>query len=153
MNANGYNQPIPTNNTDIYTVAPDSLITKSERLQEVNKDIWAINGYLNALITINYDSNPNKNFAIKTYCSEKDIDVANNTLNLNIYYNSLSENPNAQAQSVFSFKLPEGVIYTHQFSTDSINLVLNAITGFDDSQLTKVGECKVALKDFIEPMY
>ena len=149
LNANGYNQPIPTNDTYVYTTAPDSLITKNERLQDVNKDIWAINGYVNALITINYDSSPNKTFDIKTYCSEKDIDVANNTLNLNIYYNSLSVNPNAQAQSVFSFRLPE--IVSHKFTADSINLVLNAITGFDNSQLSKVGECKVALKDFSEP--
>jgi hypothetical protein len=74
-------------------------------------------------------------------------------LNLNLYYNSHSENPTAQGQSVISFKLPEEVIHFNQFSTDSIKLVLNAITGYDDSSLTKVGECKVALKDFSEPMF
>ena len=147
------NYALPTFGTVRYNAAgsADSLITKNQHIQEINKDIWAVNGYANALITINYDQN--KAFSMNTYYSEEDIDVANNTLNLNLYYNSHSENPSAQGQSVFSFKLPEEVIYTHQFSTDSINLVLNAITGFDDSQLTKVGECKVALKDFIEPMY
>ena len=47
----------------------------------------------------------------------------------------------------------EEVIYNNHFSTDSITLVLNAISGYDNNQLSKVGECKVALKDFSEPMY
>ncbi len=145
------NYAIPTYGTVRHTAASDSLLTKNQRVQDINKDIWAINGYVNALITINY--NQNKAFSMTTYYSEEDIDVANNTLNLNLYYNSNAENDNAQGQSVFSFKLPEEVIYTHQFPSDSINLVLNAISSYDDSRLTKIGECKVALKDFSEPMY
>ena len=147
------NYALPTYETVRYTAtgSADSLVTKNQHIQDINKDIWAVNGYANALITINYDQN--KTFSMNTYYSEEDIDVANNTLNLNLYYNSHSESPSAQGQSVFSFRLPEEVIYTHQFSTDSINLVLNAITGYDNSQLSKVGECKVALKDFSEPMY
>ena len=145
------NYSIPTYNTIRYTASADSLITKNGHIQEVNKEIWAINGYVNALLTINYQQN--QAFYVNAYYSEEDIDITNNTLNLNLYYNSNSEYASAQGQSVFSFKLPEDVIYTHQFSTDSINLVLNAITGYDDSQLTKVGECKVALEDFIEPMF
>jgi hypothetical protein len=90
---------------------------------------------------------------MNTYYSEEDIDVANNTLNLNLYYNSNSESAGAQGQSVFSFRLPEEVIHTHSFSSDSIKLVLNAITGYDDSQLNKIAECKVALKDFSVPMF
>lgn len=145
------NYALPTYGTIRHTAASDSLITNNKQVQDVNKDIWAINGYLNALVTINYQQNTT--FSMNTYYTEEDVDVANNTLNLNLYYNSNSESPNAQGQSVFSFRLPEEVIYTNQFSTDSINLVLNAITGYDDSQLTKVGECKVALKDFSVPMY
>ena len=127
------------------------LIIKNKYVQDVNKDIWAANGYVNALITINYQQN--KTFSMNTYYSEEDIDVANNTLNLNLYYNSNSENPSAQGQSVFSFRLPEEVIYNNHFSTDSITLVLNAISGYDNSQFNKVGECKVAMKDFSEPMF
>ena len=145
------NYAIPTYNTIKLTAASDSLITKNKYVQDVNKDIWASNGYVNALITINYQQN--KTFSMNTYYSEEDIDVANNTLNLNLYYNSNSESAGAQGQSVFSFRLPEEVIHTHSFSSDSIKLVLNAITGYDDSSLTKVGECKVALKDFSEPMF
>ena len=145
------NYALPTYQTIRHTEYSDSLITKNGRVQEINKDIWAINGYVNALITINY--NQNKAFYMNTYYSEEDIDVANNTLNLNLYYNSNSENPSAQGQSVFSFRLPEEVIYNNHFSTDSITLVLNAISGYDNSQFNKVGECKVAMKDFSEPMF
>ena len=145
------NYAIPTYNTIKLTAASDSLIIKNKYVQDVNKDIWASNGYVNALITINYQQN--KTFSMNTYYSEEDIDVANNTLNLNLYYNSNSESQNAQGQSVFSFRLPEEVIYNNHFSTDSITLVLNAISGFDNSQLNKVGECKVAMKDFSEPMF
>ena len=145
------NYAIPTYNTIKLTAASDSLITKNKYVQDVNKDIWASNGYVNALITINYQQN--KTFSMNTYYSEEDIDVANNTLNLNLYYNSNSENPTAQGQGVFSFRLPEEVIYNNHFSTDSITLVLNAISGYDNSQLNKVGECKVAMKDFSDPMF
>ena len=145
------NYAIPTYNTIKLTAASDSLITKNKYVQDVNKDIWASNGYVNALITINYQQN--KTFSMNTYYSEEDIDVAINTLNLNLYYNSNSETPTAQGQSVFSFRLPEEVIYNNHFSTDSITLVLNAISGYDNSQLNKVGECKVAMKDFSEPMF
>jgi hypothetical protein len=145
------NYAIPTYYTIKLTAASDSLITKNKYVQDVNKDIWASNGYVNALITINYQQN--KTFSMNTYYSEEDIDVANNTLNLNLYYNSNSENPSAQGQSVFSFRLPEEVIYNNHFSTDSITLVLNAISGYDNSQFNKVGECKVAMKDFSEPMF
>lgn len=143
------NYAIPTYKTVKYTATSDTLITKNQRVQDINKDIWAINGYVNALITINY--NQNKAFYMNTYYSEEDIDVANNTLNLNLYYNSNSESAGAQGQSVFSFRLPEEVIT--RFSAESITLVLNAITGYENNQLTKVGECKVALKDFSEPMF
>ena len=145
------NYAIPTYNTIKLTAASDSLITKNKYVQDVNKDIWASNGYVNALITINYQQN--KTFSMNTYYSEEDIDVANNTLNFNLYYNSNSESQNAQGQSVFSFRLPEEVIYNNHFSTDSITLVLNAISGYDNSQFNKVGECKVAMKDFSEPMF
>lgn len=146
------NYAIPTYNTIKLTAASDSLITKNKSVQSIDeKNIWASNGYINALITINYQQN--KTFSMNTYYSEEDIDVANNTLNLNLYYNSNSESQNAQGQSVFSFRLPEEVIYNNHFSTDSITLVLNAISGYDNSQLNKVGECKVAMKDFSEPMF
>lgn len=144
------NYAIPTFNTVMSREATDSLHTANERINNVDKSIWAVNGYVNAQLTISYEQN--KNFYLNTYYSEEDIDVANNTLNLNLYYNSNSEyGGNSQGTSLFSFKLPEEV--AGNFSNDSINLVLNAITEYEGKELTKVGECKVAKKDFFVPMY
>ena len=149
LNANGNNIPIPTYES---TRQSDSLVTNNKSVLNVDKSIWAVNGFLNALITINYKSG--KEFSMSTYYSEEDIDVTNNTLNLNLYYNSNSENSDTQIGPYpFSFRLPEEVIDNNHFSADSITLVLNAISGYDNSQLNKVGECKVALKDFREPMF
>ena len=85
------------------------------------------------------------------YYEENDIDVTNNTLNLNLYYNSNSTYPNSQGSSIFSFRLPEQV--AHSFTTDSINLALNAITEYEGEEPTKVAECKMAVKDFYAPRY
>ena len=148
------NYAIPTAETLLSKEESDTLHTNNESIINVKDDIWAANGYVNAQLTLNYYYEPTKTtYALKAYYTENDIDVANNTLNLNLYYNNLRETTNNQGSSVISFRLPEEVIYTHQFSADSINLVLNAITGNNNNQLTKVGECKVALKDFSEPMY
>lgn len=143
------NFALPTYATVMSREATDSLHTQNERINDINKDIWAINGYVNAQLTIAYDQS--KPFYLNAYYTEQDIDAANNTLNLNLYYNNHSEYSSNQGSSVFSFKLPEQVAYN--FTTDSINLVLNAITGYDDSRLTKVGECKMAVKDFYAPRY
>ena len=125
----------------------DSLHTKNERINDVNQSIWAINGYVNAQLTLSYDQN--KPFYLNAYYEENDIDVTNNTLNLNLYYNSNSTYPNSQGSSIFSFRLPEQV--AHSFTTDSINLVLNAITEYEGEEPTKVAECKMAVKDFYAP--
>jgi len=142
------NYAIPTFETVMSIEPTDSLHTKNQHIQNVNKDIWAINGYVNAQLTIDYHQE--KPFYLNTYYTSEDIDVANNTLNLNIYFNKNSETSTGQGSSIISFKLPEQLASNF---TDSVKLVLNAITGYDDNQLTKVGECKVALEDFHVPMY
>ena len=141
------NYAIPTCNTIMSIEATDSLHTQNQRINNVDRTIWTANGYVNAQLTLSYEQNTK--FYANAYYSEEDIDVANNTLNLNLYYNSKAEYTNSQATSIFSFRLPEQVAYN--FKTDSINLVLNAITIQDDTQLTKVAECKMAVKDFYEP--
>lgn len=141
------NYAIPTFSTIYKTEAADTLVTKNERILNVNKDIWAINGYANAQMTISYDQY--KNFAMNTYYSEEDIDETNNKLTLNLYYNSNSDTHTGQATSVFSFKLPENVAYN--FQADTITLVLKAQTEYDGSLMNEVGSCKVAVKDFFLP--
>lgn len=143
------NYAIPTYETVMSREETDSLHTANERINNVESSIWAINGYVNAQLTISYELN--KSFYLNTYYTEQDIDIDNNTLNLNLYYNSHSEYANNQGTSVFSFKLPEQV--AGNFPGDSINLVLNAITEYEGKELTKVAECKVAKKAFYAPMY
>lgn len=143
------NYAIPTYQTLISRELTDSLHTENERINNVNNNIWAVNGYVNAQLTLDYQQGTT--FYLNTYYTEEDIDIDNNTLNLNLYYNSKSEYTNSQGSSVFSFKLPEELKYN--FNTDSIKLVLNAITGYDDNQLSKVGECKMAITDFEAPRY
>jgi len=144
------NFAIPTYRTIPLTEASDSLITNNERIQEINKSIWAINGYVNAQMTISYQQN--QPFYINTYYDrENDIVPETNTLYLNLYYNSKSKSHSGQGSSVFSFDLPEEVV--NSFSSDSINLVLRAITGYDDQTLTEVGSCTVAKKDFYVPTF
>jgi hypothetical protein len=143
------NYAIPTYETVKSTEATDTLHTKNQRINNVDKNIWAANGYVNAQLTISYFSN--KDFALKAYYTEEDIDVANNTFNLNLYYNSNSEQTNSQGTSIISFRLPEEV--AHKFQGESINLVLNAITDYEGISLTKVAECKMAVKDFYAPQF
>lgn len=143
------NYAIPTYETVMSREMTDSLHTDNERINDVNKSIWAVNGYVNAQLTLAYQQG--QAFYLNTYYTEQDIDAANNTLNLNLYYNSKSEHPTSQGSSVFSFRLPEQA--ASYFSADSINLVLNAITEYEGNGLTKVGECKIARKDFYAPRF
>ena len=144
------NYAIPTYETVKSTDATDALHTKNQRINNVDKNIWAANGYVNAQLTISYFSN--KDFDLKAYYTEEDIDVANNTFNLNLYYNSNSEQTNSQGTSDFSFRLPEEV--AHKFQGETINLVLNAITEYGSTTLTKVAELKeMAVKDFYAPQF
>ena len=141
------NYSIPTFSTVYKTEASDTLVTKNQRVLNVNKDIWAINGYANAQMTISYDQY--KTFSMNTYYSEEDIDAANNKLTLNLYYNSNSETYTGQATSIFSFKLPENLAYS--FQADTITLVMKAKTEYDGEFMSEVGSCKVAVKDFFTP--
>ena len=137
-------------------VALDSLTTKNNgRISSVNSSIWAVNGYANAEIILYYNANSNT-INLNTYYTPEDVDVANNTLYLNLYYNDNTTSSYSQVQSVFSFDLPEETY--NVFQTDTINLVLRAKSsnhmGLDyvESELNEVGRCKLATKDLFPPM-
>ena len=149
------NYSIPTYstiNTAYSPAALDTLTSKNNgRITYVNSNIWAINGYANAELNILYDQT--KPFYLNTYYKAEDVDVTNNTLYLNLYYNNNTTNPYNQGQGVFSFTLPEELYNT--FQTDSINLVLKAKSsnqmGMDviETELKEVGRCKMARKDLL----
>lgn len=153
------NIPLPTystirRNPNPATAEADTLITKNNgQINYVNENIWAINGYVNAEMTIVYDGKTSPKMNLY-YNYPSDVDATNNTLTLNVYFNSNEEYSYTQAQSVFSFDLPEEVY--NEFQADSINLVLKANLGSHDligsPGLTEVGRCKLATKDLFQPV-
>ena len=146
------NYAIPTYNTiDIAdnTAAADSLITQNGYISNFNQNIWAANGYMNVQLTISF--NQNKAFYIKTYFdSEKDLDIKNNILYLNLYYNSHSTETNSQGTSVFSFDLPDETY--NAFQKDNIKLVLKAKTKNSNNKLVEIGNCEIKKKDLFIPI-
>lgn len=153
------NIPLPTygttrRNPNPATAEADTLISKNNgQINYVNENIWAINGYVNAEMTIVYDGKTSPK--MKLYYNPNDVDATNNTLTLNVYFNSNEEYSYTQAQSVFSFELPSEV--HNAFQKDSINLVLKANLGSHDligsPGLTEVGRCKLATKDLLPVSY
>lgn len=146
------NYSIPTFSTiDVatHTAALDSLTQNNDEVNNVDKNIWAINGYVNASITLNYDySRP---FYMHTfYDSEKDVNVTNNTLYLNLYYNNNTTTVSQQGNGVFSFKLPEEIASTFN-PNDSVELVLRAVINNHEQIYSEVGKCKLTVKDFYTP--
>jgi len=154
--AYGSNIALPTYNTiDTYgdQTAVDSLTAKNGSINNINSQIWAINGYANAEMTILYDYN--KPFYMNAYYDyNNDIDIENKTLSLNIYYNKNSTSASQTGKSVFSFSLPQSAasqFLNNGFNReDTINLIMKAITDYN-MQLKEVGKCKMAIKDFYQP--
>ena len=145
------NYAIPTYNTLDVTgdvVATDTLTANNDRIISL-QDAWAVNGFVNANLTIPFENG--RTFYMNTYYdSEKDIDIDNNTLYLNLYYNHNSTNALNQGKSVFSFDLPEEV--ADVFMTDSIDVVLRAITE-ERGEYKEAARCRMAVEDFFIPMY
>ena len=146
------NYAIPTYNTIDATgidLATDTLTTNNDPIYFLSKNnYWAANGYLNASISVIYD--PYKTFYMNTfYDYEKDIDVENNTLYLNLYYNNNTSTPQAQGSSIFSFALP--IEASDAFTSNSIRVVLRAMTNENRTYNDSI-EYNVALKDFYPPM-
>ena len=147
------NYAIPTYNTIDVTgddIATDTLTTNNDPIYFLSKNnYWVANGYLNASMTVIYD--PYKQFYMNTYYDyEKDVDVENNTLYLNLYYNNNSATPQAQGTSIFSFALPIEV--SDAFTSENVKVVLRTMTNenrtYNDSIVYNV-----ALRDFYPPMY
>lgn len=144
------NYAIPTYSTinlGFASESADSLTTLNDRLIDIDQNIWAVNGYLNAALTVEYDVN--KTFYMHTYFDpEKDVDIDNNALYLNLYYNHNSTSAMSHGSSVFSFDLPEEVAY--EFTSDSLDLILRGITSEFEGYSEKA-RCKMAVKDLFKP--
>lgn len=145
------NFAVPTYNTlevSGNTAALDTLTANNDRVIAV-EDVWAINGFVNANLTLPFENS--KPVYLNTYYDyEKDIDIDNNTLYLNLYYNNNSINAINQGKSVFSFDLPDEAGF--EFMTDSIDLVLRAVTE-EQGEYKEAARCRIAVGDLSIPMY
>ncbi len=152
VNYHASNYSLPTYKTiDTHNdqAAADTLVNKKSEITSVDdKNIWAINGYINIPLTLTCEYG--KPFFLNCYYdSTKDIDLSTNTLYLNLYYNANAEYPSYTGSTLSCFELPEELYGTF---TDSVNIVVKALVD-DKTELSEVGKCKVALKDFLTPRY
>ncbi len=105
---------------------------------------------MNVVPTFSYDPYKLVYFTL-FYDGEKDLDVANKKLFLNLYFNNNVENPYNTISSVLSFKMSEEIyikfLENGLNDNDSIDVYLKAETSSGYDQV----HCKMALKDFMLP--
>lgn len=156
----GMNQEIPTYivcvdtlSIDYQTNGNDSIALKNKSIRSIDKTaeyFYVKNGYMNVVPTFDYDPYQLVSFLLY-YDSEKDIDVANNKLVLNLFFNNNTQNSYNSTSSLINFRMPEDIYYSFQdeglSDTDSIEVYLNAKTDNGSDQV----QCKMALKDFMLP--
>ncbi|WP_178795973.1 NigD1/NigD2 family lipoprotein [Bacteroidaceae bacterium] len=125
----------------------DTLITNKDAIGSFNI-VSAYKGYITVGATFNYSGDAKKMpYMNMAYSSDVDVDAANNTLNLTLYYDNNAENAYTQASDVlYSFQLPSEVYGT--FSSDSIKLVVKA-DGSSSQELKK--EVKIAKSSLFPP--
>lgn len=85
----------------------DSIVQKKQLVQSVSQgpDLFYVkNGYLNTTATFGYSNNRPVCFALY-YDGEKDIDTANKTITMNLYYNSGVTTPTGTITSPLSFRV------------------------------------------------
>lgn len=156
----GMNQEIPTYIVCIDTLSGDyqangndSIMLKNKAIQSLDKTagyFYVKNGYMNVVPTFDYDPYRLVSFSLY-YDSMKDIDVENNKLVLNMFFNNNTQNSYNSISSLINFRMPEDIYYSFQdeglSDTDSIEVVLNAKTATGSDQV----QCRMALKDFMLP--
>lgn len=85
----------------------DSIALKKQLVQSVSQAsglFYVKNGYLNATATFGYSNTRPVCFALY-YDGEKDIDTANKTITVNLYYNSGVTTPTGTVTSPLSFRI------------------------------------------------
>lgn len=89
------------------THGQDSITLKKQLVQSVNQTqalFYVKNGYLNTTATFGYSNTRPVCFALY-YDGEKDIDTANKTITVNLYYNSGVTTPTGTVTSPLSFRV------------------------------------------------
>lgn len=144
---------IDTLSTDYQEEGQDSIALKNKQINSFDKsegNFYVKNGYMNVLPTFSYDPYKLVYFTL-FYDGEKDIDVTNKKLSLNLYFNNNVGNPYNTISSVLSFKMSEEIYIKFLEGglndNDFIDVCLKAETSFGYDKV----HCKMAIKDFILP--
>ena len=108
------------------------------------------NGYLNLVATFDY-SPTQPTYFLLYYDGEKDIDVVNKRLSMNLYFNNSIDQAYHTISSFISLEAPESVYLKYLNAgmnmSDSIELCLNVNAATGPKQMS----CKLALKDLLLP--
>lgn len=157
---NGMSQQVPTFTINVDTLSEDYQTGGQDSIHLKNKSIYSLdktaeafyikNGYMNIIPTFEYDAYKPV-FFLLYYDGEKDIDVSNNKLNLNLYFNNSVRTGSNSISSFISLGMPGEIYYKFQDKgmndNDLIDVFLNAETAFGHEQI----HYKMALKDFLLP--
>lgn len=156
----GMNQQIPTFTVKIDTLSEeyqrngqDSIALRNKKVHSIEKSpgtFYVKNGYMNIIPTFDYD--PYRPvFFLLYYNGEKDVDIIDNKLSLNLYFNNSIQSPSSSISSFISLEMPMELYYKFQDKglndNDSIDVYLNAETVTGSEQI----HSKMALKDFMIP--
>lgn len=131
----------------------DSIALKNESIRSIDDSKGAFymkNGYLNLVATFDY-SPTQPTYFLLYYDGEKDIDVVNKRLSMNLYFNNSVDQAYHTISSFISLEAPESVYSKYLNAgmnmSDSIELCLNVNAATGPKQMS----CKLALKDLLLP--
>ncbi|MBR5192808.1 MAG: hypothetical protein IKW37_00070 [Bacteroidaceae bacterium] len=133
-----YTYKIPTNQVvDLHdnAVAADTLINTQQPIVNVS-EFYVKNGYLTAALAFTA-SQFSPYYVNLAFDSQKDVDLATNTITFTLYYDCKSTLSNSQVNFPFSFRLPSELFFKFP-DVSTINVVLKYMVGLggDTKELT-----------------
>lgn len=129
-------------------VAADSLINSQSPIASID-NLYIKNGYVTVSLTFSLNRFAKYYFDMG-YDSEVDVDVANKTLGLTLYYDNKAGYGDYSMQYPFCFRIPTSLYYQYEEAgVDEINVVLRYMNG--SGAETGTATCKAKLGDFLSP--
>ena len=90
-------------------------------------------------------------FFLLYYDGEKDIDVSNDKLNLNLYFNNSIQSSHHSISSFISLEMPGEIYYKFQDKGMNDDDLIDVYLNFEAVSGREQMHCKMALKDFMLP--
>ena len=147
-----YSMAVDTLSTQYQENGNDSIALKCQQIVSASNTagtFYVKNGYMTFVPTFLYGQTPL--YWGLYYDSQKDVDVDNGVLKMNLYFNnSLQPSQGSSAFSMISLKMPTDLYGQYrQTGKDSIDFVLNYNSSSSSSPVSL--ECRMAVSDFITP--